>query len=220
VSALIIDRLPLAAPSRAIAGVVIAATVVYTNATLERKYETKVAVYSPAKIETAFRSVASGGAIPSISRIVTPGHPPFELTIARDRNDYMADGGSSVQCYEPMFGYFMEQFPQGRMHAGLAFEAADGVLNLKNPACMVFPDANQCRPGDHFTAAQTPSARRFADYRPFEFRMPWWQQAANSASLAAFVAVLGWLGIGLLRRLRRGGELARQPAHRAPLGHG
>lgn len=219
-SALIVDRLPLSAPARAIMGVVVAATVIYTNATLERKYETQIAVYSPAKIEAAYRSVAASGRIPAISRIVTPGHAPFELTIARDRNDYMADGGSSVQCYEPMFGYFMEQFPQGRMHAGPPLAAEDGMLNLKNPACMVYPDANECRPGDHFTEAQAPSAQRFVDYRPFEFRLPWWQRLANWTSLAAFAAVLSSLGIAMLRRFRRGGAPACGSAQRSPIAHG
>lgn len=199
-TALIVDRAPMPAPTRALLGGVIAATVMFTNALIERKYEAWTTDFPSHRIEAAYRAVTSGGSVPRITHIVTPDDEPEDLGKARDRNEYMANGGSSAQCYEPMFGYLMEQFPRGPLVAGPTLSARNGILNVKNPACMVYPDANGCRPGDHFTVAQAHAAQSFISYRPFDFVLPWWQTIANWTSLAALAATLAVLGAACFRR--------------------
>ncbi len=79
----------------------------------------------------------------------------------------------------------------------------EGKLNLKNPACYVFPEANGCRPGDVFRADQLEQATAFAAYRPFDFVQPAGQQRAGWASLlTALGCAMLWLA-WLVRWLRR-----------------
>jgi hypothetical protein len=75
-----------------------------------------------------------------------------------------------------------------------------GRFNLKNPACYVYPAANGCAPGDHFTVQQRPAAEAFITYQPFPFRLPVWQYAANLLNLIAVAGVLGFLVVALARR--------------------
>ncbi len=115
-------------------------------------------------------------------------------------NSVVARGGSQLICYEPLFGYRLEAFRVKSLRAGPVMRILEGVFNLKNPACYVYPQANGCRPGDHFSVAQQEAAEAFVHYRPFPFRMPVWQEAANRINLATLFGVPVFLiGYGLWR---------------------
>jgi hypothetical protein len=118
------------------------------------------------------------------------------------RNDGLITGVSDLPCYEPMFGNRLNVFAQGRLSPGPVLQAQDGRLNLKNPACYVFPGGNNCSPGDEFTVSQIDAARAFADYRPFRYQWPAWQYAATAISAAAGAFCL----LVLLTTVARGRE--------------
>jgi hypothetical protein len=108
-----------------------------------------------------------------------------------NRNDSMIDGASQLSCYQPMFGYRLERMPVGVLRPGPALaEAADGVLNVKNPACYVFPLENRCVPGDHFATAQRAEAERFLQYEPFEFVSGALQSVADAVTLGTLALLL------------------------------
>lgn len=94
-------------------------------------------------------------------------------------NDTFIAGISQVHCYNPIFGYRLEKFSADGLSAGDVLQSRDGYLNLKNPACYVFPKENGCRPGDRFRADQIEEARRFVAYRPFHFQVSERQMLAN-----------------------------------------
>jgi hypothetical protein len=193
-AALVIDRMAAPPRSRAAFALLVTGFVVTSGFAVDRGYQARTAQFASGRIEAAWRAVAHGQPVPPISRIEFPGIPPRERPGRADRNQHLADGGSSAECYEPMFGFFLETFPAGALRPGPALAAADGLLNLKNPACLVYPEANQCRPGDHFAVGQTADAHRFLSYRPFAFVVPWWQRAANATSLAT----LGLMALALV----------------------
>jgi hypothetical protein len=104
-----------------------------------------------------------------------------------------------------MFGYRMQVFKQGRLASGPVKQSLDGRLNLKNPACYVFPGANNCAPGEEFSVTQQTEAEAFAAYRPYHYAWPVWQYAAAVASWVAAVAcLLGCLPVVACRFPRRG----------------
>lgn len=85
-------------------------------------------------------------------------------------NSQLAEGTSPMRCYNPLYGYRLEKLGNGHLVPGPADAVApDGSLNLLNPACLLFPDENQCRPWDTFKAEQRHEAERFTAYRPFDF---------------------------------------------------
>jgi hypothetical protein len=108
------------------------------------------------------------------------------------RGDALASGLSPLFCYDPLFGYRLERLRLGTLHEGGILEqrtASGGqVLNLRNPACMVFPRDNSCRPGDPFAASEVQAAGAFAAWRPFAWRKPAWAHVADWVGLASLAA--------------------------------
>jgi len=120
-------------------------------------------------------------------------------------NDTFIAGVSQVFCYNPIFGYRLEKFSAEGLKQGSVFEEHDGFLNLKNPACYVFPKENNCRPGDRFRADQLAQAIHFVEYRPYIFQMSPGQLAANLVTQGTLV-LIGVAGLAVILRsfFRRG----------------
>ena len=125
-------------------------------------------------------------------------------------NDAFISGVSQVFCYNPVFGYRLEKFSAAGLVTGPVLAARDGFLNLKNPACYVYPQENGCRAGDRFRADQLTEARSFVHYRPFPFQVSAAQRFAGAVSeaslLALLLAALVWLPWSMFRLLRSHGR--------------
>ena len=103
-----------------------------------------------------------------------------------------------------MFGYSLERLPFGPLEPGPALaQPAPGWLNVKNPACYVYPLENACAPGAHFSTARRDDAGRFLAYRPFPFAQPARQDLADAITLAAIPLTALVLLAPLFLRLRR-----------------
>ena len=154
--------------------------------------------YRPTTVVQAYRTAREAGSALSVTHI----REDFRF---RPRNlaanDALADGASQLACYEPMFGYQLQDFIYRSIQAGPVTDVTDGELNLKNPACYAFPDANSCRPGDHFQTSQRSSAELFAARRPFPFELPVRQTIANWMSVIAIpLSLLALIGLLIVRR--------------------
>ena len=115
-------------------------------------------------------------------------------------NDTMIAGVSQVFCYNPIFGYRLEKFSSAGLSEDSVLRVFEGHLNLKNPACYVFPKENNCHPGDLFRADQIEEAKKFIHYQPFAFEMSAGQKMANHVSFAALLLlVFSLLAWGLLQ---------------------
>ena len=129
----------------------------------------------------------------------------YQATLAG--NDTMIAGVSQVFCYNPIFGYRLEKFSAAGLLEGSVLHVQDGHLNLKNPACYVFPKENGCQPGDLFRADQIEEATKFVHYQPFAFAMPTRQVIANDISFGAFcllvLTLLVWALLALSRLIRK-----------------
>jgi hypothetical protein len=110
-------------------------------------------------------------------------------------DDSLTRNASAMLCYEPIFGYWREKFPLGTLKTGPAMAEEGGRLNLKNPACFIFPEENGCKPGDHFTTGQRNEAESFRLYKPFEYRSPAWQRMANWITAVSALLSIGSLAL-------------------------
>ncbi len=206
VSALAADR--LTRPGRLQTGLVLAslALVVAVNAAVDRSYY-QAQLYPPQAVIAASQAARARGAptpITSIEATIVAG----EIQLPLNRNDVLVRGMSQLACYEPLFGFRLERFPRQDLHPGPVLEARGGRLNLKNPACYVYPEENGCQPGDHFRADQIEAARRFTHFEPFPWERPLRQRIADTVSLLAFAAsAAAGLGIAVAawqaRRVRK-----------------
>ena len=115
-------------------------------------------------------------------------------------------GESQIFCYEPILGYRAERLNIDNLRIGAVTTRIGNELNMKNPACYLFPQENQCAAGDNFTLAQTEQMLAFTHYRAWPFEQPTYQSLANWASLFSWIALsifLLWLAVSTIRRKAR-----------------
>ncbi len=169
--------------------------------------------YNPKEVSDAYDKAVKNRRPPDVIVIgaIVDNGVPFQ---ALGRNDLLAAGYSSLLCYEPVFGYELETFPRQTLHLGGVMDEKDGLLNLKNPACMEFPAENGCKPGDHFKAGERGKAKRFTGYKNFDFKVPARQRAANAVSLASWFLLAAVTAASLFNRKakRSGSQPSTAPA--------
>ena len=198
---LALDLVVPAGPWRARAAALIVGMTLMWNWTADRSYYA-AQTYEAGAVQQAWRAVNAGAPPPAVTALSVRVDKGNRLALPLERNDDMTRGYSQLLCYQPMFGYGLEHLRHGQLRPGPALAALpDGTLNLKNPACYVFPAANACAPGDHFRREQREEATRFLRYQTFAFQRPAWQTFADAVTLAtllltfaalAVAAVLAW----------------------------
>ena len=192
-----------AGPWRARAAALIAAATLAWNWTADRSYYSAQS-YDPGVMQQAWRAVDAGAPVPAVTNLSVRLDKANRLALPLERNDDMARGYSQLLCYQPMFGYGLERLRHGELRPGPALaELADGTLNLKNPACYVFPAANACAPGDHFRREQRDEATRFLRYQPFAFQRPVWQTSADLVTIVALLLVFSALAVAAVLAWRQ-----------------
>ena len=159
--------------------------------------------YGPGDILTAYTKAKESGTPPVISNLIASPEDRFRRTAYFAHNGVLTEGYSQILCFEPMFGWNLEFFPFKTIHPGPALLAEQGILNLKNPACYLYPQENQCTPGDHFRIDQIAAASQFINFRPFDFRASRIQRLANWLNLAALGAVTLFATLSVLIFLRK-----------------
>jgi hypothetical protein len=102
----------------------------------------------------------------------------------------MVNGVSQIFCYQPLFGYRLENFRAAPLRVGGVIVHGGQSINAKNPACYLFPAENACSPGDHFAMVAKKEAVTFLSYRPFAFWQPYRQKLATRLSLIAMIGII------------------------------
>lgn len=146
--------------------------------------------YRPDNILASYRQAGEQDEIVPITRIGTNFDNNGRIVLSGSRNDVMVNGGSELFCYEPVFGYFSENFPVKTMRAGSIGHITDGVFNLKNPSCYLFGEENDCSPGDHFSSIANDKVAKFINYQPFIFMQPVNQKIINYINLLSLLYVI------------------------------
>ena len=189
IATLFLDRVsPLASRRNGILMAALAALILI-NAVKDRTfYHTRI--YRPDTIVNAWQAARAGTTLPRIQYVDAFVDDNNQILMPNSRNDMVATGRSQLACYNPIFGYRLEHFPIKTLHQGPVLEEMDGLLNIKNPACYLYPEQNNCTPGDHFTTAQREAAQAFASYKPYPFNFSTWQQIANSVTQATLALLM------------------------------
>jgi hypothetical protein len=212
VAALALDKALPALWPRRIAGLVLIAATIGFAAHLDKSFYSHQK-YNASLILASWRSVHTAADVPPIlSIVVNTDTSEMKLTEA-ERENLLVLGATQLLCYQPMFGYGLEHFKVGWLRPGpILQQVGPDQLNLKNPACYVFPKENNCSPGDEFSPSQIDSAGALVSYKPFPFDAPPVFRIAGWVNLIALVgAPLVLIAIGAWR-LRDG--LSRRKATR------
>jgi hypothetical protein len=209
VAGLALDRLPIGGPSAQpirllLAGSALCVMLLQTIGS-DRSYYADDKKYPIAPVEAAYARASATRTIPGIKAIGGHGDRPSVTS-----NDAMIDGISQRDCYQPLLGYRLEKFPVAPLRPGPVIDPLGRDINMKNPACYVFPAENSCKPGDHFKIAELDKAVAFLAYRPFAFEQPLRQKLATWLSLIAMIGVIAMLfaatAVGLMKRIPGSGR--------------
>jgi len=161
--------------------------------------------YDPGPVREAHARFAAGEAaghsILAVGLHVNAGGQP---TLPLNRNDALLSRISPMLCYNPIFGYRLEQFRSDGLTPGLVGTTAAERLNFKNPACYLYPDENACRVGERFRTDQAEALSRLVDYRPIPFRRSRMQVIADWTTAFALAGLALFGAVGVWRMAREG----------------
>jgi len=121
--------------------------------------------------------------------------------ITKQRNDAFIYNFSPLFCYNPIFGYNLEQLQKNEFTFNNTIKINDNLISYKgnpklnkkdktnffNPSCFVFPKENNCKPGDLFKKSQLQNLENFLNYKNFKFNLSTSQKIFNLASLISFI---------------------------------
>lgn len=175
---------------------------VVQNVATDRDYYANQS-YRVGPIDAEHARVRATGRVPMIEKVGD------RVNQALAPNDAMIEGISQRACYQPLFGYRLEQFPVEPLQVGPVISlVGDRFINMKNPACYLFPAENGCKPGDHFKTDEVKNAIEFLTYRPFPFEESHWQMVATWLSLWSAIAVAAVLLMSVAVYVIRGFRFA------------
>ena len=139
-----------------------------------------------------------------------------KLVINIQRNNLFAHELSPLACYQPIFGYNLDALPLEKITFDkikkinenlFSYESNpklvnnEGKLNFFNPSCFMFPNENNCNPGDLFEKNQINNLERFLNYKPFKFKMSKLQIIFNYISFISFIITIVYLIYYLVKKL-------------------
>ena len=156
--------------------------------------------YNPEPINNSYAKIKISGETPTINFVGNIENSPFLSNAAQIGADFTV-GISRLRCYEPMFGYQLEAMPIKTLHQGPVTDVTAGTLNIKNPACYVFPKSNGCVPGDHFKVSELNQAKKFTGYHPYDFIIPKRQTILNYITLVTLLGCLLLLALAICERV-------------------
>jgi hypothetical protein len=171
VMALLINRTEAMRKISSLIFVVGVATVIIINVSQPSGYY-QDQNYKPGNILDAYYNQRAHGGHPRINNVFVFTDIDGNPRKMGFGNDAIAIKASQMLCYEPIFGYRLEQYPLKSLEPGSITIQKEGVLNLKNPVCYVYPAENNCSPGDHFTMTQTDDMLKLAAYHRYKFNVP------------------------------------------------
>jgi hypothetical protein len=182
-----------------------------TFATQGKEYYARGSTFDPTVIENKYREISDGKSSPTITSLGVIRDSQGNILGPPDRNKTLATGMSQLLCYQPIFGYRLEAFPFGGIHPGEPHELVTlNRLNFKNPACMVYPEANDCTLGEEFHVDQAASLDQFLHYKRFPFALPARQYWVNTIALLTFAAVFVFVLVHFILLARRKFDLVDQ----------
>jgi len=135
--------------------------------------------------------------------------------ISRQRNDMFVFGFSPLFCYNPIFGYNLEKLPKHKFTFNKMDKINDNLISYKgnpklinkygvnffNPSCFVFPNENNCMPGDLFRKDQIKELDNFLNYKSFKFNISKSQKIFSVLSIISLFSSIFYIVYYLIRKI-------------------
>jgi hypothetical protein len=102
-------------------------------------------------------------------------------------------GGSHVYCEEPLLWggtLKMEELVAGDVYLGW-----NERLNMYNPACFIYPEENDCSPGDRILVDDIENLEQFTTGQKTSWNVPLVQRLLNWISVLSLIVCIGILAV-------------------------
>lgn len=149
--------------------------------------------YPIADVSIDFEKQKIGAANHKITRQLTT--EPF---VFPGRNYFIVkDNGLSIlNCYNPLYGYYMENLNLDSIQTGDPLAKLNATqLNIRNPSCLLYPKENNCKLWDNFLLEQKDNASLFVSYKPFYFNRSVLQKIADIVSIITSLIILSYISV-------------------------
>lgn len=120
-------------------------------------------------------------------------HPPtfLERPVAYVQDgkldlQHVLDGTTALHCFEPLFGYYGEQWTTSLVE-GPSDSETSGFFNLLHPACFEYPEENLCRPGDRIATTDRENFENFRRGMPVTWKLSRLQTVSDRVSLLTLI---------------------------------
>ena len=128
--------------------------------------------------------------------------------IVNNKNDmFFYDGFSPLACYQPIFGYGLEKlnaskiiFNSKKVFSDNSYLLYSNKFDIKNddfmffnPSCFLFPEENNCSPGDLFKISEKEKLIKFTTFNKFDFKKNRLQIISNYISILTFIGCFLYL---------------------------
>ena len=120
----------------------------------------------------------------------------------------MMSAWKCFHCYQTLYGYRGEKNPGKDLKEGRItdqIQTRGGIFyNMVNPACLIYPEENNCDFNyPYFKLSQYDEMMKFASYKNYNFKIPWYQTLANWISLISFLCLITFLMTVGVRKIYR-----------------
>lgn len=165
---------------------------------IEKKDYYNTQPYEAITIEKEFRGFIASENKPKILNNIMVG-PALNTR----QNSYLIEGADGLNCYNPIYGYYLENIPFTSLMLGAVLgEVSPNVLNIRNPSCILYPKENHCKLWDNFSTQNIKEADAFVSYKPFKFERSYIQHVSDLISTTSVVAILLFLVLCLYLSLK------------------
>ncbi len=113
---------------------------------------------------------------------------------------YVLAGTTGFSCYEPLIAG-TDILPQ--LTAGPVSTVTDGAYNLNNPACLQYPEANNCTPGDRIAVADSEQLLAFISGENPAWKTSSLQKFADLITILGLLSAFGLLGWESWKKLQK-----------------
>ena len=165
----------------------------------DQKYSIKNAIDFSLKIKKGINPEILGPAI-----LMDGSNSPKKISY---KNDMFFLSYSPLLCNQPIFGYGLEKLNAKKIifnskkifknnsfiFYSNKFDEKNGRFMFFNPSCFLFPEENDCLPGDTFKVSEKEKLIKFTNYEKFEFKQNKIQIFSNYISIFVFIGSLLYL---------------------------
>ena len=131
---------------------------------------------------------------------------------SNNKNDMFFFSYSPLMCNQAIFGYGLENLKMKKItfnskkilqddfvfYSSSKLDEKDGNFMFFNPSCFLFPEENNCLPGDTFKILEKEKLIKFTNYKKFEFKQNKIQIISNYISIFTFIGCLLYLVFHLI----------------------